>query len=138
MRIKSKILSIRSFPAGSPISYGRTFVTRRPSKIGVLPLGYADGYSRLFSNNAEVIVKGRRVPVAGRVCMDLTMIDLTDVKDVRENDEVIIMGEEGQESITAQELADRANTIPYEILTSLGSRSNRVYLETKNTSGRTV
>ena len=135
MRIKSKILSIRRFPAGSPISYGRTFVTKRPSRIGVLPLGYADGYSRLFSNNAEVIVRGRRVPVVGRVCMDLTMIDLTDVKDVRENDEVIIMGEEGEESITAQELADRANTIPYEILTSLGSRSNRVYVETKNTSG---
>jgi len=135
MRIKSKILFIRSFPAGSPISYGRTFVTKRPSRIGVLPLGYADGYSRLFSNNAEVIVKGRRVPVAGRVCMDLTMIDVTDVKDVRENDEVIIMGEEGEESITAQELADRANTIPYEILTSLGSNSNRVYVETKNTSG---
>jgi alanine racemase len=129
MKIKTRVLCIRSILPGSPISYGRTFVTKRPSRIGVLPLGYADGYSRLFSNNAEVIVRGKRVPVIGRVCMDLTMTDLTDVRGVRENDEVIIMGEQGKESITAQELAYRANTIPYEILTSLGSKSRRIYIE---------
>ncbi|MBI5188317.1 MAG: alanine racemase [Nitrospirae bacterium] len=125
MKIRTRILCIRNLPPGSPISYGRTFITKRQSRIGVLPLGYADGYSRLFSNNAEVLVKGRRVPVVGRVCMDLTMIDLTDVKDVREDDEVVILGQQGEESITAQELAHRANTIPYEILTSLGSRSKK-------------
>jgi alanine racemase len=128
MKIKTKILYIKNVPPGSPISYGRTFITKRPSRIGVLPLGYADGYSRLFSNNAEVIVRGKRVPVVGRICMDLTMTDLTDVRGVRENDEVIIMGKQGKESITAQELAYRANTISYEILTSLGSRSNRIYV----------
>jgi alanine racemase len=129
MKIKTRILCIRSMPTGLPISYGRTFVTKRPSRIGVLPLGYADGYNRLFSNNAEVIVRGKRVPVVGRICMDLTMIDLTDVSKVRENDEVTIMGKHGKESITAQELAYKANTISYEILTSLGSRSNRIYVE---------
>ena len=131
MTIKTKILNIRNVPSGTPISYGRTFITKRPSRIGVLPLGYADGYSRFFSNNADVLVKGRRVPVAGTICMDLTMIDLTKVKDVREDDEVIILGKEGKESITAQELARRANTIPYEILTSLGSKSKRVYVEAR-------
>ncbi|MEW6418417.1 MAG: alanine racemase [Nitrospirota bacterium] len=129
MKIRTKILSIRNLPAGSPISYGRTFITKRQGRIGVLPLGYADGYSRLFSNNAEVLVKGRRVPVVGMICMDLTMIDLTGIKDVREDDEVIILGKQGKESITAQELAHKANTIPYEILTSLGSKSKRIYVK---------
>jgi len=130
MKVKTKILCIRNVPSGTPISYGRTFITKRPSRIGVLPLGYADGYSRFFSNNAEVLVEGRRVPVVGRICMDLTMIDLTDVKGVKENDEIVIMGKQGDESITAQELAYKANTIPYEILTSLGNKSKRIYVET--------
>jgi alanine racemase len=128
MKIKTKILCIRNVPSGLPISYGRTFITKRPSRIGVLPLGYADGYSRLFSNNAEVLVRGKRVPVVGRICMDLTMTDVTDVTGVRENDEVIIMGKQGKESITAQELAYRANTISYEILTSFGGKSRRIYI----------
>ncbi len=130
MSIKTRLLCIRNIPSGSPISYGRTFITKRPSRIGVLPLGYADGYNRFFSNNAEVLVKGKRVPVVGRICMDLTMIDLTDVKGVKENNEIIILGNQGKESITAQELAYKANTIPYEILTSLGNKSKRIYVET--------
>ena len=127
MRVATRILCVRTMPTGSPISYGRTFVTKRKSRIGVIPLGYADGYSRLFSNNADVLIGGRRAPVVGRVCMDLMMVDLTDVKGARENDEVIIMGNQGKESITAYELASRANTIPYEILTSLGSKSIKIY-----------
>jgi alanine racemase len=130
MSIKTRVLSIRNVPAGTPISYGRTFITKRPSRIGVIPLGYADGYNRLFSNNADMLVKGKRVPVIGRVCMDLTMTDLTDVKGVKEDDEVVIIGRQGDESITAEELAFRTNTIPYEILTTLGSRSRRTYVET--------
>jgi alanine racemase len=129
MTVKSRILSIRSVAAGTPVSYGRTFVTKRPSRIGVIPVGYADGYSRLFSNNAEVLVRGKRVPVAGRVCMDLTMADLTDVGEAEENDEVVLLGRQGGEVVTADELAYRAKTISYEILTSLGSKSRRVYLE---------
>ncbi len=96
----------------------------------MIPLGYADGYNRLFSNNADVLVNGKRVPVIGRVCMDLTMTDLTDVKGVKEDDEVVIIGRQGNESITAEELAFRSNTISYEILTTLGSRSKRTYVET--------
>ena len=130
MSIKTRILSIRNVPSGTPISYGRTFITKRPSRIGVIPLGYADGYNRLFSNNAEMLVNGKRVPVIGRVCMDLTMTDLTDVKGVKEGDEVVIIGRQGNESITAEELAFRSNTISYEILTTLGGRSKRRYVET--------
>jgi alanine racemase len=128
MKVKTKILCIRKLPPDSPISYGRTFVTKRQSKMGVLPLGYADGYNRLFSNNAEVLVRGRRVPVVGRICMDLTMVDLTEIEDVREGDEAVILGKQGNESITAYELARKAQTIPYEILTSLGSHSRKEYV----------
>jgi alanine racemase len=127
MRVATRILCVRTMPTGSPISYGRTFITKRKSSIGVIPIGYADGYSRLFSNNADVLVSGRRVPVVGRVCMDLMMVDLTDVKGAKENDEVVIMGNQGKESITAYELASRINTIPYEILTSLGNKSRKIY-----------
>jgi alanine racemase len=128
MTIKTNILSIRKVPKGTPISYGRTFITKRMSTIGVIPVGYADGYNRLFSNNADVIVRGKRVPVVGRVCMDLTMIDLTDVKHVTVDDEVIILGQQKSEMINAMELAQRVHTIPYEILTSLGSKSKRIYV----------
>jgi alanine racemase len=128
MTIKSSILALRNIAAGSPVSYGRTFVAKRPSRIAVVPIGYADGYNRLFSNNSEMLVRGRRVPVAGRVCMDLTMLDVTDVKDVCEGDEVVILGRQGEEVISASELASRINTIPYEILLSLGNRARRTYL----------
>jgi len=128
MRVTSGVLCTKTMPSGSPISYGRTFITKRKSRIGVIPLGYADGYSRSLSNNAEVLVRGRRAPVVGRICMDLTMVDLTDVKGARENDEVVIMGTQGKESITAYELAVKAGTIPYEILTSLGNRSRKIYV----------
>jgi alanine racemase len=130
MTIKSKLLCIRNVPSGTPISYGRTFIAKRPSRIGVVPVGYADGYSRLFSNNGEMLVRGKRVPVAGRVCMDLTMLDLTDAKNAKKNDEVVILGRQAGETITAEELASKANTISYEILTSLGSRARRTYVET--------
>lgn len=129
MTVKARLIDVRYVPEGSPISYGRTFVTRRPSVIGVLALGYADGYNRLFSNNAFVLVRGKKAPVVGRVCMDLTMVDLTDIPGVERDDEVVVLGNQGDAAVTAHELAARAHTIPYEILTSLGSRARRVYVE---------
>ncbi len=138
MRVKTKILSIRNLLPDSPISYGRTFITKRSSRIGVLPLGYADGYNRLFSNNGAVLVRGRRLPVVGRVCMDLTMVDLTEIEDVREGEEVVIMGQQGNETITAHELAQRAQTIPYEILTALGSHSKKEYIHSSLHNESTV
>jgi alanine racemase len=129
MTVKARLLCIRNVPSGTPVSYGRTFVTARQSRIGVIAIGYADGYPRSLSNKAEVLVRGRRAPVAGRVCMDLTMADLTDVAEAEENDEVVILGRQGNELITADELASKADTISYEILTSLGSRSKKIYVE---------
>ncbi|MEW6107571.1 MAG: alanine racemase [Nitrospirota bacterium] len=128
MKIKTRILVIRNMNAGSPVSYGRTFVTKRDSRIAAIPVGYADGFSRMFSNNAFVLVRGVRAPVVGRVCMDLTMIDVTEVEDISEGDEVVILGQQGNEMIEATELASRINTIPYEIITSLGNRARKEYI----------
>jgi alanine racemase len=128
MKIKSEVLAIRSLPPGSPISYGRTYVTRRKSRIAVIPVGYADGYNRLFSNNSDVLIRGKRAPVVGRICMDVTMVDVTDIHDVSENDEVVLLGRQMDELITARELSDRINTIPYEIVTAFGHGSRREYV----------
>lgn len=127
MKVKTKILDLRNVYSGSPISYGRKFITRRNSRIAVLPVGYADGYNRLFSNNATVLVNGKRAPVVGRVCMDVTMIDVTDIREAAEGDEVVLLGGQDNEAVTAQELSKRINTIPYDILTSLGNRSRKEY-----------
>lgn len=127
MTVKTKILALRRVNAGSPISYGRTFVTRRDSLIGVIPIGYADGFIRRLSNISEVIVRGKKAPLVGRICMDLSMIDLTDLEDVAEGDDVVIIGSQGSESIDVCEIAQKAETIPYEIFTSLGNRAKRVY-----------
>ncbi len=128
MKIKTRILSLRGLPAGTPISYGRSFITKRESKIAVVPVGYADGYNRLFSNNSDMLVRGMRAPVAGRICMDLTMLDVTEIADVSEGDEVVLLGRQGGDMITAKELSSRINTVPYEILTSLGNRAKKEYL----------
>ena len=128
MKIKTKILSIRRVPSGTPVSYGRSFITKRESKIAVVPVGYADGYSRLFSNNADMLVRGIRTPVAGRICMDLTLIDVTEVDDISQGEEVVLLGRQNGDMITATELSARINSIPYEIMTSLGTRANREYI----------
>ncbi len=127
MSLTTNIISLRRLKKDTPISYGRTFITKRESLIGVVKMGYADGFNRLLSNCAYVIVKGKRVPIVGTVCMDLMMVDLTDLENVGENEEVVIIGRQGNESIDADELASWAKTIPYEVLTSLGSRAKRVY-----------
>lgn len=128
MTVKTKILSMRKFRKGTPVSYGRTFITTRESLIAVLPAGYADGYTRIFSNNSDVLIRGKCAPVVGRICMDTTMVDVTDVRDVVEGDEVILLGKQNDTAITASELGVKAGTIPYEILTSLGNKARKVYL----------
>ncbi len=128
MSAKARIVALRKLPPGAPISYGRTFITARESLIGVISAGYADGFNRLFSNNASVLVRGKRAPVVGRVCMDVTMIDVTDIAGVSETDDVTIMGSQGGESISAAELAEWSDTIPYEVILSIGSRARRIYI----------
>ena len=100
-----------------------------PSTIAVLPLGYADGYHRLASNRAQVLVHGRRAPLAGRVCMDQTMVDVTDAGEVRDGDPVVLFGSQDGASIWADEVAGWVETIAYEVLTSVGKRVPRVYVE---------
>ncbi|MGE5304684.1 MAG: alanine racemase [Alphaproteobacteria bacterium] len=128
---KSRILQLKKVPAGASISYGRTFITRRESLIATIPVGYADGYSRLLSNVGAMLVKGKRAPVAGTVCMDLTMIDVTDIGGVQQGDEVVLLGRQGNAVISADEMAAWSNTISYEILTSIGTRVPRIYYHSK-------
>jgi len=127
LSLVTRIAFIKKVPEGVPISYGRTFVTKRESMIATIPIGYADGYSRGLSNRGEAIVRNVRVPVAGRVCMDMTMLDVTDVPGVSEGDEVVLIGSQGKERITADDIAVKTGTIPYEVLCGISSRVPRVY-----------
>ena len=122
MRFVSGIVALRTLPAGVGVSYGATWRTRRPSRIATVPVGYADGYPRALSNRGQVVVRGRRAPVVGRVCMDQTMIDVTDVPEVAVGDRVTLWGEE----LPIEEVADLAGTIPYELLVRVGARVPRV------------
>ena len=126
----TKILQFKKVPAGTSISYGQTFITKRESLIATLPVGYADGYQRVLSNRGEVLVCGQRAPVAGRVCMDLTMLDVTDIRNVQQGDEVVLLGRQGSAEISADEMAGWANTISYEIFTSIGTRVPRIHINT--------
>jgi len=123
LRWRAEIARLKDLPAGHAIGYGKTFVTQRPSRIATLPVGYADGYDRRLSNNGEVLVRGRRAPVVGRVSMDLVTIDVTDIPDARFGDEVILLGD----SITAEELAQRTGTISYEVFCRISQRVPRLY-----------
>jgi len=125
MRLRTRIAQVRHVPAGTPVGYAGTFVTTRPSTIATLPVGYADGLHRLASNRARVAVRGQRVPVAGRVCMDHVMLDVTDVPGVSTGDAAVLFGG----TIGADELAASCDTISYEILTSVARRVPRVYVE---------
>lgn len=123
----TRIVQLKKVPAGTSISYGQTFVTERESLIATLPVGYADGYSRLLSNRGAALVRGRRAPVAGRVCMDLTMLDVTAIGNVQQGDEVVLLGRQGDAEISVDEMAAWANTISYEVLTSISARVPRFY-----------
>lgn len=128
---KTRILQLKGLPKGSSVSYGRTFVTKRKSLIAILPAGYADGYHRLLSNRGAVLVRGKRAPVVGRVCMDLTMVDVTGIRGVQQGDEVVLLGQQGREKISADEMAVWAETISYEVLTSISARVPRIYHSSK-------
>jgi alanine racemase len=126
---KTRIGIIRDIPAGHGISYGRTFVTPREMRVATLSAGYADGYPRHLSNqDAAMLVRGKRCALLGRVTMDLTMIDVSHVPEATVGDEVVLMGRQGDEEISCEELAQRAGTITWEIITRIGSRVRRVYV----------
>ena len=124
---RSTVVLSKSLPAGNPVSYGATWAPDRDTHILIVPMGYGDGFPRLLSNRGEVLIRGRRHPVVGRVCMDQFMVDAGPETDVRVGDEVVIIGAQGEETITANEVAVWARTIPYEILTGITTRVPRRY-----------
>ena len=129
MSVKTRLVHVKEVPQGTPISYGCTFITSRPSVIGTIPMGYADGIPRLLSNRGSVLVKETRCPIVGRVCMDQFMVDLTDLPErPATGEEVVFLGRQGSEEITADEIAEKAETINYEIVTRMSNRLPRFYL----------
>lgn len=127
MTFKSEIVQISNLTAGASVSYGRSFVTSQPSRIAAVPVGYENGYSRLLSNRAAVLIKGSRAPVVGRICMCLTLVDVSHIEGVECGDEVVMFGRQGNEFLSVNEVAAWADTISYELLCAVGSRNLRVF-----------
>ena len=127
LSLKTMVVYLKRIPKGQGISYGHTYITKRNTTIVNLPIGYGDGYPRNLSNQAEVLIKGRRFKISGRVCMDQIVVDVGDIP-VKIGDEVVLIGSQGKDTITTEELAEISGTIPYEIVCGLGSRIPRVYL----------
>jgi alanine racemase len=127
MSVRCRVVQVRELAAGERAGYGGTWQAERSSRLAVLPLGYGDGYAWRLSNRAEVLIGGRRAPVAGRVSMDMTTVDVTDAGEVAVGDEAVLLGAQGDDRISAWELADRAGTIPWETLCLFGLRLPRVY-----------
>lgn len=123
----TKVIQIKELPAGTSIGYGLTYKTKRQSKIAVLPFGYWEGYDRKLSNSGKVLIHGQHAPVRGRVCMNMTMIDITDIPNVRVGDRVTLIGCDGKEEITTEELAKKIGTINYEVVTRINPLLKRVY-----------
>lgn len=129
LSLKACISHIKKLPSGEYISYGRKYKTDKESIIATLPIGYADGYTRLLFNKAKVIINGTVAPIVGNICMDQCMVDVTNVKDVKLGDEVILLGEDGDLKINADTIADSLGTINYEILCMISKRVPRVYIK---------
>jgi alanine racemase len=127
MKWTSKIAFVRSFGARSCLSYGRTFVTERETRVAYVPIGYADGYPRSLSNCGSVLIKGTRCRILGTVCMEWIFVDITHLPDAEPQEEVVLLGQYGSEAVTADEIAEQTGTIPYEILCNVSRRVSRVY-----------
>ena len=129
MTLRSRIIYLKEVPAGFPISYGSIWKSHHPSRIATVAVGYGDGYHRCLSNRGEMLLRGKRVPVVGRVCMDLTMIDVSAVPEASVGDEVTVWGTEGNKTLSADEVAAAAGTIGYEMTTGLNVRVPRIFKE---------
>ena len=127
MQWKSQIILIKPIAKGQPISYSGSFITRQNSLVATLPIGYADGLHRSLSNKIDVLIRGKRAPQIGNICMDMTLIDVTKIQGVAEGDEVVLFGEQEGQVIQVEEMAIKGETIPYEILCNVGKRVPRIY-----------
>jgi alanine racemase len=127
MSFTSRVLQVKTVPAGSGVSYGHTYITPSETRLAILPVGYEDGYMRSLSNRAEVLIKGRRAPVRGRICMNMCIVDITGIDGVEPGDEAVLLGAQGHDAITADEIADWAGTISYEVLCLIGNNNERTY-----------
>jgi alanine racemase len=125
MTFMTRVIFVKRVPPGCPISYGRTFTTRKETTVATLPVGYADGYPRLLTGRGEVLVKGRRIALLGRICMDMCMIDVSELKNVQPGDEVVLFGQ----GLPVEEIAEKIGTINYEVVCAVGKRVPRVYVE---------
>jgi alanine racemase len=123
---KTQVIEVQQLPANTPVGYDRTYVTKKLTTMAVLPVGYWDGYDRKLSNSGHVLVRGTRVPIIGRICMNIAMVDVTSVLDVAVGDEVVLLGTQGQASITADELAQTIGTINYEVVTRINPELPRL------------
>ena len=131
MRFSSRVVRVEQVGPHTPVSYGCTFRTHNKATIATLPVGYDDGFNRLLSNRGEVLIRGKRAPVVGRVCMNLTMVDVTDIEGVAVGDEGVIIGNQEDEQITADELASKTNTISYEVFCIIGKCNRRSYWDSE-------
>ena len=129
LSLHSKVVYVKEVPAGFAISYGGTYVTDRPSTIATIPVGYGDGYPRGLSNQGYVLIHGQKAPIRGRVCMDQFMVDVTEIADVKTGDEVVLIGTQGEQEITMEELGDLSGRFNYEFACDLGKRIPRVYVK---------
>lgn len=129
LSLKTKVAFLKTIPKGRTLSYARTYKTEKEMKVATLPVGYGDGYPLSLSNKAYVLIKGKKARILGAVTMDQIMVDVTDIKDVKTEDIAVLIGKQGDEEITATEIARMAGTIPYEIFTSINKRVQRVYLD---------
>lgn len=129
MSFKTTIVLLKDFPAGYGIGYNSTFITSRATRIATIPVGYGDGYAFILSNQGDALIHGKRAPIVGRISMDMCTVDVTDIPGCRVGDEVVLLGRQGKEYISANEIAAKAKTISYEVLCALGKRAPRVFLQ---------
>jgi len=129
LSFKTQVALVKQVPAGAYIGYGGAFRAARPTRVAIVMVGYADGYRRKLANNGEVLVRGKRAPIIGRVCMDQCFADVTDLEDAQAGDEVVLIGKQGAEKIRAEELAERMGTNNYETVTTISARVERRYVE---------
>lgn len=128
MMLKTQVVHVKELPEGSYIGYGRKFYTHKKTKVATIPIGYADGYSRRLSNRGRVLIRGQYAPIVGNICMDQFMVDVTNIKNVQVEDEVVIFGKQGDNEIPIEEIANLLGTINYEVMCMIGKRVPRIYV----------